>query len=203
MPRFICPPPLVRAFYDREAEPVARELLGKLLISRISGKLCVGRIVETEAYLSSGDPACHAHKGKSRKNAAMYGPPGTAYVYAIHAQWCFNAVTEGEHTASAVLIRAIEPLVGIAKMELRRTTNVLFDLTRGPARLCQALGIDRRFNGWDLTRGKSLWIASDNWQPEPAISIISSPRIGISSAQELPLRFFYSGNRYVSGKRHV
>lgn len=137
MPRFVCPPPLSGEFYHREPELVAWELLGKLLISCISGKLCVGRIVETEAYLSSGDPACHTYKGMSRKNAAMFGPPGHAYVYAIHAKWCFNVVTEAEHTGSAVLIRAFEPLIGISHMEARRNTQVLHDLTRGPSRLCQ------------------------------------------------------------------
>ena len=199
--RFKSPPPLDRVFYDREPELVARDLLGKLLISRIEGTLCVGRIVETEAYLSREDPACHAHRGKSRKNAAMFGPPGHAYVYSIHAKWCFNAVTEGEHTASAVLIRAVEPLVGQSQMQARRNTEVLFDLTRGPARLCQALAIDREMNGWDLTRGKTLWIAADDWQPDDSTTIIAAPRIGISSAQELLLRFFYAGNRYVSGPR--
>ena len=191
-------PALRREFYDREPALVARELLGKVLIRRSSAGLCAGRIVETEAYLSADDPACHSHRGKTARNASMFGHPGHAYVYMIHARWCFNAVTEAEHCGSAVLIRALEPLAGIELMQLRRGTDVLLNLCRGPARLCQALDITRAQDGWDLTLGKTLWIGDDQFQASE--TIVATPRIGISKAAELHLRFCYAGNRYVSGK---
>lgn len=182
-------PALAREFYDRDPAVVARELLGKLLIRRSAEGMCVGRIVETEAYLSADDPACHAHKGQTRRNASMFGMPGQAYVYMIHARWCFNAVTEAEHRGSAVLVRALEPLAGIELMQLRRGREKLLDLARGPARLCQALAITGKLDGWNLTRGKSLWIAGDDFQSEQ--TIMATPRIGISKAVDLPLRFCY------------
>src|SRR4029434_323580 len=148
-------------FYARDPIMVARELLGKRLIRETSAGVAAGRIVEAEAYLSSRDPACHASRGLTKKNAAMFGPPGRAYVYMIHARWCLNAVTEQEGVPSAVLIRAIEPLEGIELMQQRRGTEVIRDLARGPARLCHALAIDRTQNHWDLTSGSDLWIADD------------------------------------------
>jgi DNA-3-methyladenine glycosylase len=202
MPRTIVQAPaLPREFYDRDPALVARDLLGKLLVRRSPEGTCAGRIVETEAYLSANDPACHANRGQTLRNAAMFGPPGHAYVYMIHAKWCFNTVTEAEHCGSAVLIRALEPLAGIELMQLRRGTDKLLDLARGPARLCQALDITRQLDGWDLTRRKSLWIADDGSQP--AEKIVATPRIGISQAVDLPLRFCYAGNRFVSGRRRT
>lgn len=192
-------PPLPHSFFDRPADAVAPELLGKLMIRKSPEGVCVGRIVETEAYLSSHDPACHAHKGQTRKNSSMFGPPGNAYVYSIHACWCFNIVTEPETFASAVLIRALEPLCGIELMQARRGTEKLFDLARGPGRLCEALDVTKEFDGWDLSRKRSLWIADEGFiAPSP---MLTSGRIGISLATELPLRYFYAGNRFVSGKR--
>jgi DNA-3-methyladenine glycosylase len=180
-------PPLPREFYDRDAVAVAHELLGKLLLRRTVDGITAGRIVEAEAYVSHDDPANHAHRGKTRRNASMFGPPGHAYVYAIHSRWCLNAVTEPEGVASAVLIRAIEPLIDIERMQERRvararadavkrgrrTRNAVVtnadkdgidektarDLARGPARLCEALAIDGALDGWDLTVGQRLWIA--------------------------------------------
>src|SRR5687768_17100174 len=126
--------PLPRAFYARHPAVVARELIGKRLVRQTAEGLCGGRIVEAEAYLSSRDPACHASRGMTRRNAAMFGPPGHAYVYMIHAKWCFNTVTEDVGLGSAVLIRALEPLEGIELMHARRGVENIFDLTRGPAR---------------------------------------------------------------------
>jgi DNA-3-methyladenine glycosylase len=180
---------------------VAQALIGKLLISRSENRVCVGRIVETEAYLSQGDSASHTYRGPSRKNAAMFGPPGHAYVYAIHAKWCFNAVTEPQEVGSAVLIRALEPIWGIPHMEHRRSTSNPYELTRGPARLCQALGINRRLDHWDLTTGKTLWISGEAVPPATEQTILTSSRIGVTSAENLLLRYFLANNRYVSGKR--
>jgi DNA-3-methyladenine glycosylase len=192
-------PAMPRSFYDRDPAIVARELLGKLLIRRSLDGTCVGRIVETEAYLSADDPACHANRGQTRRNASMFGLAGHAYVYMIHAKWCFNTVTEAEGCGSAVLVRALEPLTGVELMQQRRGREKLLDLARGPARLCQALDITGQLDGWDLTQRKSLWIADDGFNS--AVEIVATPRIGISQAADLPLRFCYAGNSFVSGRR--
>jgi DNA-3-methyladenine glycosylase len=194
------PAPLPRSFYARDPVAVARSLLGRLLLRRTAEGVSGGRIVETEAYLAAHDPACHAARGRTRKNASMFGPPGHAYVYPIHARYCFNVVTEPEDVASAVLIRAVEPLTGVAAMQLRRRREPLRDLASGPAKLCEALAIDRHLDGWDLTLGRQLWIADD--AGPPVFRIAQSPRIGVTSAQDLPLRFFVAGSRFVSGRRH-
>lgn len=187
--------PLSRAFYNRDAVLVARECLGKLLVRSGRGGRVVGRIVEAEAYLSRDDSACHAFKGLNRKNATMFGPPGHAYVYVIHARHCVNLVTEGSRGASAVLIRALEPLAGLKAMANRRGKDDLGELARGPAKLCEALDIDRALNGWDLTLGRKLWLADDGFAA-PEIKV--SPRIGVTSAHDLPLRFYLPRNRFVS-----
>jgi DNA-3-methyladenine glycosylase len=191
---------LPRDFYDREPAVVGRELVGKLLLRETSAGLCGGRIVETEAYLSRRDPACHASRGLTRRNASMFGPPGHAYVYMIHSRWCLNAVTEPVGTPSAILIRAIEPLLGVELMHQRRGTDIVRDLTRGPARLCEALAIDRTYDGWDLTLGRELWIATDPEGNGESLNVVRSGRIGISSAQHRLLRFFLKDNRFVSGR---
>jgi len=207
-------------FYDRDPRLVARELLGQHLVRRGREGICRGRIVETEAYLATGDSACHSHRGQTRKNATMFGRPGRLYVYPIHARYCLNAVTEPRGVASAVLIRAVEPLDGFALMQQRRgviaCANVierfsvannrlnqvgarsieLRHLARGPARLCEAFGVDRRLDGWNLTIGARIWIAfGSNVAHE---DLATSPRIGVTSAHDLPLRFFVRGNGYVS-----
>jgi DNA-3-methyladenine glycosylase len=172
-----------------------------LLLRETPLGLCGGRIVETEAYLAHDDPACHAAKGQTRRNAAMFGPPGYAYVYAIHAKWCMNAVTEPAGCGSAVLIRAIEPLFGVELMQARRPLSTPRDLARGPARLCAALDIDKDKNGVDLTTGHGLWIATDDSREELDIGV--STRIGVTSAHELLLRFNVRGNSFVSGPKSL
>jgi DNA-3-methyladenine glycosylase len=179
--------PLSQRFYQRDVVTVARDLLGRRLVRESDAGVTTGRIVEVEAYLSQDDPACHASRGPTRRNATMFGPPGKAYVYAIHSRWCLNAVTEPEGIACAVLIRAVEPL----------------ELTRGPARLCEAYAIDRQFDGWDLTRGDTLWIAAGSRTRPASGEIATSPRIGVTSAHDLLLRFYLVGNRFVSGRRNA
>ncbi len=193
--------PLPREFYLRDPAMVARELIGKRLIRETSAGLCGGRIVEVEAYLSRRDPACHASRGMTNRNAAMFGPPGHAYVYMIHSRWCLNAVTEPAGVPSAILIRAIEPLEGVELMHQRRRTDIVRDLARGPARLCEALAIDRTYNGWDLTAGRELWVADDPDGSARGARVARSARIGISSAQRRLLRFFDADSRFVSGAR--
>ncbi|MEO8494433.1 MAG: DNA-3-methyladenine glycosylase, partial [Planctomycetota bacterium] len=162
-----------------------------------------GRIVETEAYLACEDSASHSFRGRTRKNATMFGPPGCAYVYPIHSRYCMNAVTEARGIASAVLIRALEPLAGIDLMQQRRGTDNLLDLCRGPARLCEALAVDRSLDGWNMTRGGRLWIANDNSAESRAIRITTSARIGVTFAHAAPLRFFIDGSPFVSGPKRL
>lgn len=176
---------------------VAQALIGRLLCRRTRAGLCVGRIVETEAYLAEGDSAAHSAVGPNRKNASMFGPAGRAYVYTIHARQCFNVVTEQPGIGSAVLIRAVEPLQGQDLMRHRRGTDRTRDLCRGPARLCEAFDIGRDMDGWDLTTGRRLWIAAG--QDIAADEVATSSRIGVTSAHELPLRYFQRGSEYVSG----
>lgn len=195
-------PTLPLDFYNREPTIVARELLGTLLVRRSREGTCIGRIVETEAYLSCDDTACHSHRGKSRKNRTMFGPPGRLYVYSIHARYCMNAVTEGRNTASAVLIRAVEPVAGIAIMQNRRRKTELLELTRGPARLCEAFGVDRELDGWNLALGVRIWIAGPDL-PSATRDVGISPRIGVTSAHEHPLRFFLRSNPFVSGPKSL
>lgn len=196
-------PPLPQSFYDRDVIQVARELVGKRIYRLSRSGIAVGRIVETEAYLAAGDSACHAARGMTRKNASMFGPPGRAYVYSIHARWCLNTVTQPRGVPSAVLIRAVQPLLGIERMQRRRNLERTIDLARGPSRLCEAFQIDRRLDGWDLSRGRRLWLTPDPDVPVPDHRIGNSPRIGVTSAFELCLRFYLRGSEYVSGPKRL
>jgi DNA-3-methyladenine glycosylase len=169
-------------FYNRPTLEVARDLLGKKLVRRMDGAELSGIIVETEAYCGSGDSACHAHRGQTERNAVMFGPPGCAYVYFTYGMhYMLNLVTEEEGNPCAVLIRSIEPLSGLEEMQARRKRHGK-DLTNGPAKLCQALGIDKSFNGCDVTRGDRLWV--ENHQHESPFKVLSTPRIGIDYARK-------------------
>jgi DNA-3-methyladenine glycosylase len=192
--------PLPMGFYDRPVTIVARELIGQVLVRATEAGICAGRIVETEAYLANDDSASHSYHGPNRKNATMFREAGRLYVYTIHARCCMNAVTEPPGVGSAVLFRAIEPLVGVDLMEHRRKHARLLDLARGPARLCEAMDIDRRFDGWDLTCGDRIWVAADKNRLSTD-QVGQSSRIGVTSARDLALRFFVRGSRFVSGPR--
>ncbi len=178
---------------------MARQLLGKQLVRAATDGVTIGRIVEVEAYLSSGDAACHASGGRTPRNASMFGPPGHAYVYAIHARFCLNAVTQPDGVPSAVLIRAVEPLEGLELMALRRKTKTLRQLTRGPARLCEAFAVDKDLDGWDLTRGEGLWLAKSSTPGNTDLS--KTRRIGVSSAKHRLLRFIDPSSPHVSRPR--
>lgn len=189
--------PLPPAFYDREADVVARALLGCHLIHRSDGAVVSGRIVEVEAYLGPHDPACHSARGLTERNRHLHGPPGTVYVYLIYGMhWCVNAVTREPGYGAAVLIRAVEPAAGLDFMQRQRGDVKERDLTRGPGRLCQALGIDRSLNGTSLQHGALRVLAGE---PVPDASMVITPRIGITRAAEWPLRFAERNNRFVSG----
>jgi DNA-3-methyladenine glycosylase len=171
---------LTRNFFDRDTLIVARDLLGKKLVRSFDGQILSGMIVETEAYVGAEDTACHASKGKTPRNSIMFGMPGIAYIYFVYGMhYMLNAVTEAEGNPCAVLIRAVMPLEGRDVMEIHRKRSGK-NLTDGPAKVCQAMGIDKSLNGWDLTLGKSLWI--EEYQTIPSDRIHRTPRIGINYA---------------------
>jgi len=176
----------------------ARGLLGWYLCRETEEGLVSGIIVETEAYLSEDDPACHASRGKTKRNAAMFGPPLTAYIYFIYGNYyCFNVVTAPEGRGEAVLIRAVEPVAGLDLMQNRRGAGCsLKNLASGPGKLCQAFAIDKSLNGHDLRR-KPLFL-KDNPDLPLNLSIKSTPRIGVSAAKEKQLRFVITGNKFLS-----
>lgn len=187
-----------------DARVAAQALLGCMLVRRDRFGLRSGIVVETEAYLQH-DPASHSYRGKSYRNASMFGRAGTAYVYRIHRSFCLNVVTGPEGDGQAVLIRALEPVDGIARMRrVRRHRSVGrgplsdFAITNGPGKLCQALEIDLRFDGVDLlANGRdaaSLILLPRAYTPE----IACSTRIGISRGADAELRFFVPGNPWVS-----
>ena len=189
---------LERSFYARETTSVARDLIGKLLVSEADGRT-KGRIVETEAYLPSHDSACHAAKHRTSRTEVMFGPAGFAYVYPIHAKFCFNIVTELEEHGCAVLIRAVEPVEGVDLMKYRRGLDDQRRLTTGPSCLCQAMNIDRSMNQLDLTLGTMVWIEEGIGLDDQEITIKTSKRIGVTSATTRRLRYYVAGNRFVSG----
>jgi DNA-3-methyladenine glycosylase len=179
---------LKRSFYARDALVVAPELLGKILLHRSKNKLVGGRIVEVEAYVHEEDQACHARWGKTKRASILYGPPGHAYVFLIYGMYdCFNVVAEPEHSPAAILVRAVEPTLGIS------------DGTNGPGKLCRALGITRALNDEDLC-GDRLWI-EEGAAPK---KILTTPRIGVDYAGEWakkPWRFIDADSSWVSRRR--
>jgi DNA-3-methyladenine glycosylase len=189
---------LAPTFYDRETEQIARDLLGAVLRSETPDGVTAGRIVETEAYLGEHDPACHAVAGNTARTRWLYGEPGIAYVYFIYGvHWCFNAVTRAEGLASAVLVRAVEPVKGIELMQQRRGPKIRgVNLTNGPGKLCSALGIDGSMNGLSLQRGPLVVREGARYSAD---EIVTGPRIGITKAVDWPLRYYIRDNEWVSG----
>lgn len=193
---------LPRKFYLPSAEVVAPALLGHWLVRNTPAGACGGPIVETEAYLVN-DPACHAAPGLTARNRAMFGEPGHAYVYLIYGlHFCVNAVCRPPGEAEAVLIRAIEPTLGRPLLHGRRNVRLPEHLTSGPAKLCEAMAIDRVLDGVDLCDRRSpLFIARNPSLEEFRKSRgprVTTVRVGISRATELPLRFYLSGSPFVS-----
>lgn len=183
---------LKQDFFRRSTTNVARELLGAKLVREFNGIILSGMITETEAYLGANDSACHASKGKTSRNSVMFGPAGVAYVYFVYGMhFMLNIVTEPEGNPCAVLIRAINPLTGLEQMEALRGKKGR-DLSNGPAKLCQAMAVDRSLSGWNVTKGQLLWLESH--KTVAAGTIKSGSRIGIDYAarkdREALLRFW-------------
>lgn len=199
---------LTRKFYQRDPVTLARALLGQVLVRVLDdGTRLAGRIVETEAYLGVVDRAAHSYGGRrTPRNAAMWGPAGHAYVYFVYGlHHCMNVVAEHAGTPTAVLIRALEPLEGLARMRAHRAGKRPAerlrdaDLCSGPAKLAQALRVDRTLDGADLVRGDALFL--ERGARTPARGIVAAPRIGVAYAAEWadqPMRFYVAGNPHVS-----
>lgn len=218
--------PLTADFYDRDPRRVARALLGKLLIRRTRGELLAGRVVETEAYLGTGDEAAHSFAGKTERNSVLFGPPGFAYVYFIYGSYyCFNVSCLPDGEAGGVLFRALEPVAGIAsmakargvewleadlrdsgvravkgqvsgKMERRRLL-LLRSISSGPGRMCEALGITRvRDNGKNLMSSRSDLQIADDGYRVRKVAV--GPRVGITKSAAEQLRYLIADNPFVS-----
>jgi DNA-3-methyladenine glycosylase len=181
---------LSREFFARSVHEVAPELIGVTLLVNGVG----GPIVEAEAYESAVDPSAHGFRGRTARNASMFGPPGHAYVYRSYGiHWCVNLVCEEEGSAAAVLIRGLEPVHGIEMMERRRGLVNRRLLCAGPGRLCQALAITRDHDGLPLDEQPFQLLPADS-----APAVVAAPRVGISVATDLPWRYCAAGSRYLS-----
>lgn len=178
-----------REFFNRNTIIVAKDLLGKHLVHISHGKKQIGRIVEVEAYIGTHDLACHAARGKTKRTAILFGPPGHAYVYLIYGMYyCMNIVTEPEGHASAVLLRALEPVKNVIQR------------SQGPGLLCNAMHITTQLNAIDLTRHKYFYLENTN---DTDFEIIEKPRIGVDYAGEWKdklLRFYIKDNKFISRK---
>ena len=188
---------LSRSFYTRDTLTVAKELLGKHLVRRVGNGELVGRIVEVEAYGGGDDPASHAYRGVTARSRLMFGEGGFAYVYFTYGKhYCFNVVTGREGVAGAVLVRALEPLSGIEIMRRNRGMKSVRDLTNGPGKLTEAMGITREQNGVDLTKRGELFLCRA--RVVEGFEVVVGRRVGIRVGVEKPWRFYIKNNKFVS-----
>jgi DNA-3-methyladenine glycosylase len=189
--------PLPRKFYDRQSLDVARDLLGCVVTA---GGVSI-RLTEVEAYDGGNDPASHAFRGPTPRNAVMFGPPGHVYVYFTYGMhFCMNLVCAQPGTAAAVLLRAGEVVGGVDVASERRLNARPRDLARGPARLCVALSVDRTLDGADVTKARSPITVSEA-EPVPDALVRTGPRVGISVATDWPYRLWIDGDPTVSPYR--
>lgn len=190
---------LKREFYLQDTITVAKQLLGKILVIKKNRTLLSARIVETEAYIGDHDPACHAYNKITNRSSTLYEEGGTIYVYFIYGNhYCFNVVTEPKGRGCAVLVRAVEPVEGLDYMIKRRGKTIpIYNLTNGPGKMTQALGIDASFNRKNLFT-PSIYIYHPENQPN--FEIVTATRIGINVGKEFPYRFYIKNNPFVSKK---
>jgi len=188
---------LPRSFYARDPAAVARELLGKILVRRLTGHVLSGKIVETEAYYGENDPASKAYKGRKPFNEPMFREAGKTFIYMVHGNWLLNIVAHQEGEVGAVLIRALEPLQGIEVMKRNRETENLKALTSGPGRLTKALAITKDLNGVDVTDSHSDLTVVEGSFVE-SFEVCTSHRIGVKADLPQKLRFYVKGNPFVS-----
>lgn len=187
---------LPRDFYERHTVKVANDLLGKRLVRVRSKNRMEGKIVEVEAYRGSDDPASHAFRGPTPRNAPMFGEPGHAYIYFTYGNhYCLNITTQEVGTPGAVLIRAMQPLEGLREMRRLRPNVLDSNLTNGPGKLTKALGIDKSLNEVDMTKRGELFVTESD---ETTFDVAKSARVGISQGRDRLWRFYVAGNSYVS-----
>jgi DNA-3-methyladenine glycosylase len=187
------------AFFRRPTETVAAELLGMVVVSSVGGEITEARIVETEAYLGYDDPASHGYlHRRNARNGALFGPPASWYVYLSYGMhWCANLVCQRSGLASAVLLRALEPIAGLEVMRRRRGTVPDRELCSGPGKLCRALGISRELDGEKMATSL-VTVRRPDRREETRFAI--TPRIGITKAADWPLRFHEVGSAWLSRK---
>lgn len=186
---------LSKNFFARDPAQVAQDLLGCVLVRKLNKKELAGKIVETEAYYGSKDPASRAYRGKTKLAELMWAQPGTIFIYMVHNNWLFNIVTGKKNQPSAVLIRAIEPLCGIGFMKRKRGLTEIKKLASGPGKFTQAFGITKnKFSGQDISKIKNLFII----RGRKDCKIKSSKRIGVSRDLSRNLRFCIKGNGFIS-----
>jgi len=191
-------PRLTRTFFTRDPVTVARDLLGRILFYRTPKGLLAGRIVETEAYTGQADPASHAFRGRTARNAVMFGAAGHAYVYFSYGvHYCLNVTADAPGVAGAVLLRALEPLAGVETMRRHGDDGPEVRLLSGPGKIGRGFGLDLKDNGRDFTRGP---LGLSAGAPVSDHEVAVSRRIGISRAADLPYRFSVIGSRSVSGR---
>ena len=191
---------LKRADLPERTVQLARFLIGKVVVRNLPEGVIAGRIVETEAYVQ-GDAACHAFNGMTPRNRSLFLERGHAYVYlAYGTSWMLNVSSRPAGEGEGVLIRALEPMAGVALMAQHRGTEKPRDLARGPGRVAQALKIDRGLDGVDLTRDRRLWLGVERLAGKSLPERIGiSTRIGLTKDAHLPLRFYSKGSRFISG----
>jgi DNA-3-methyladenine glycosylase len=185
------------SFFRRPTETVAAELLGMVVVSSLGGTLTEAIITETEAYLGYNDPASHGYlHRRNARNTALFGPPGTWYVYLSYGMhWCANLVCQRPGLASAVLLRALQPITGLEMMRSRRGGVPDKELCSGPGKLCQALGMDRTLDGQRMAGSAVIVRPADRWE---RADVTVTPRIGITKAADWPLRFHLTGSPWTS-----
>jgi len=187
---------LERPFFERYTPTVAKELLGKNLVREYAGSVLSGKIVETEAYRGARDPASHAYRGITKRNAVMFGESGRAYVYFTYGNhYCLNLTTEKKGVPGAVLIRALEPREGIERMKINRGLESVTQLTNGPGKLTKAMRIGVDMNGEDVVTSSRLFVTEIDRGP---LQVGSSSRIGITRGVQYRWRFYVLGSPYVS-----
>jgi DNA-3-methyladenine glycosylase len=185
---------LQRSYFSRETDVVARDLLGKLLLRRLFANLLGGIIVETEAYFGKDDPASRAFQGLKNYNKVMFEHPGRLFIYNVHRYWMLNIIAHREGVGG-ILIRAIEPTIGIDIMKQHRSVKSIKELTNGPGKLTLALNVDKSLNGSDVTSLDSPIYVLDN---DNEYDICTSNRIGVTKDLNQHLRFFIKNNKFVS-----
>ena len=193
--------PINQRFYTSDTLKVAKAILGKMLVRRTPLEVFTGKIVETEAYRGTDDPASHSFRGKTNRNEVMFGKPGITYVYFTYGNHhCLNIVTERTDIPAAVLIRSIEPLKGIETMKRNRSVEKIIDVASGPGKLTKAFQITREDNNIDVTDSSSN-ISIHTPAEEKSVQIVQTTRIGIRLAQEFPWRFYIKENPHVSKRK--